>query len=73
VSAHTGRNELSENVKGRIKGIAKDVVNTEENNKLVSELKAKEVLKLEKGILILNMVLSVKAELFMMGEAQDIK
>jgi hypothetical protein len=33
----------------------------------------KEVLKLEKGILILNMVLSVKAELFMMGEAQDIK
>jgi len=42
VSAHTGRNELSENVKGRIKGIAKDVVNTEENNKLVSELKAKD-------------------------------
>ena len=32
MSAYTGRNELSENVKGRIKGIAKDVVNTEENN-----------------------------------------
>ena len=39
MSAYTSRNELSENVKGRIKGIAKDVINTEENKKLVSELK----------------------------------
>lgn len=29
--------------------------------------------KLEKGILTRNMVLNVKAESFMMGEAQDIK
>jgi hypothetical protein len=50
VSANIGRNGLSENVKGRIKGIAKDVVNTEENNKLVSELKAKDSESLQ-GIL----------------------
>ena len=33
----------------------------------------KEALKLEKGILMLIMVLNVRAESFMMGEAQDIK
>ena len=33
----------------------------------------KEALKLEKGILMLNMALNVRAESFMMGEAQDIK
>ena len=33
----------------------------------------KEALKLEKGILMLNMVLNVRAESFMMGEAQGIK
>ena len=42
MSAHTGRKELSENVKGRIKGIVKDVVNTEENKKLVSKLKTQD-------------------------------
>ena len=33
----------------------------------------KEALKLEKGILMLSMALNVRAESFMMGEAQDIK
>ena len=33
----------------------------------------KEALKLEQGILMPNMVLNVRAESFMMGEAQGIK
>ena len=39
MSADTSRNRLTKNVKGRIKGIVRDIVNTEENKKLVSELK----------------------------------